>query len=165
MWKFLGHSFYFFPTFPFSFFSFLFLLSSFLSSRNHFLLSFLFSLPVAIFFPFFIIALICFLSSSAPSFLFFPAQIVDQLPNQQQPLKLLEWRSDLRRCDLWKRCEWESKLWERKWSRGLRSERCELQALVDFEQKRKGSSEILEKQYSNFWMWIVVRKEEEEQWK
>ena len=35
----------------------------------------------------------------------------------------------------------------------------------DFEQKRKGSSEILEKQYSNFWVWIVVREEEEEQLK
>ena len=46
--------------------------------------------------------------------IFFPTQIVDQLPNRQQPLKLLERRSDLRRCDLWKRCEWKSKLWEKK---------------------------------------------------
>ena len=41
MWKFLGHSFYFFPTFSFSFFSFLFLLSSFF-----------FQEPFSSFFPF-----------------------------------------------------------------------------------------------------------------
>ena len=28
----------------------------------------------------------------------------------------------------------------------------------DFEQKRKGSSEILEKQHSNFWVWTVIRE-------
>ena len=50
------------------------------------------------------------------------------------------------------RSEWGFELWEKNWGRELRPKGVSFKDSDDFEQKQKGSSEILEKQYLNFWV-------------
>ena len=72
-------------------------------------------------------------------FHFFLASIADQLPQSSNIWSFLSGDLVFGSHDLWRDCEWESELWEKKWGRDLGIERCELQGFGWFWTEAEGS--------------------------